>query len=109
MHVGEEVIAWSHWTEAYKYDQAKKSPFFAKLTPEHMQPDQLDKLHNHLAVDVLGPRMLQLMQVRAEICVQAVQNVWKFLWILKVCKTDQGNESRFFIIYPSGKRRLDHA
>ena len=64
LHVGNVFILWRHWTEAAAWDQAENSfPVFQKLTTEHLAPNQRDKMRNHLAEDVLGPKMLHLMKV----------------------------------------------
>lgn len=65
LHVGPQTIVWTHWLEAYKWDQAENSfPVFGQLSTEHMQPNQRDKMRNRLAEDVVGSKMLHLMKVK---------------------------------------------
>ena len=64
LHIGEEVIAWCHWIEAFTWDQENNSfSIFQHLSGEHMRPNQREKMRNGLAEDTMGRKMLHLMQV----------------------------------------------
>ncbi|KXJ24465.1 hypothetical protein AC249_AIPGENE22554 [Exaiptasia diaphana] len=59
---GKEIL-WAHLRDAYMYD-VEKNPFqtFKFLTPQHFEPGSAEKMRNYLADDVLGKRMLEVLQ-----------------------------------------------
>ena len=58
-------ILWSHWEEAYLWDQNSNSlPIHERLKEDHFHLTPSSRMRNALAEDVLDKRMLFLMQVR---------------------------------------------
>jgi hypothetical protein len=61
---GSDSILWSHFRDAYKWDQDSHCvKVYHKLTKEHIFLDGPAKMRNHLAFGVLDKNMLHLMQV----------------------------------------------
>ena len=56
-------ILWAHWSAAYEYSVSRDWRIHPKLTKQHVDPAQLDKMRNHLAEEVLDKNMLYLMKV----------------------------------------------
>lgn len=60
----EKEILWSHLRDAYMYDiQYNPVQTFKYLSPQHFDPTSAEKMRNHLADDVLGKRMLEVLKV----------------------------------------------
>ena len=61
---GGKNIFWSHWKEAYLWDQKSNScPLHERLKEEHFELTPSFRMRNGLAEDVLDKRMLFLMKV----------------------------------------------
>ena len=61
---GGKNIFWSHWKEAYLWDQKSNScPLHERLKEEHFELTPSSRMRNGLAEDVLDKRMLFLMKV----------------------------------------------
>lgn len=60
-------ILWQHWREAYNYDKSLGIRTFHKLTDAHFELTPTSRMRNHLADEVLCPRMIELMQVGRKI------------------------------------------
>ena len=61
---GGKNIFWSHWKEAYLWDQKSNScPLHERLKEEHFELTPSSRMRNELAEDVLDKRMLFLMNV----------------------------------------------
>ena len=60
---GKEIL-WSHLKDAYLYD-VEYNPIqtFKFLTPQLFEPSSAEKMRNYLADDVLGKRMVEIVQV----------------------------------------------
>ena len=57
-------MLWEHFKQAYNWDQSNFSlPVHERLTEQHFELDSAAKMRNHLAEDVLGRKMLFLMEV----------------------------------------------
>ena len=54
-------IYWTYFQECYLYNVQREWRYFNKLSRQHVYLTAQDKMRNHLATDVLGPQMLQLM------------------------------------------------
>ena len=55
---------WSHLIDAYKWDQSNPSlKIHEKLNEDHSILGYATRMRNHLAVNVLNDKMLELMQV----------------------------------------------
>ena len=62
--IGDETILWEHLKAAYEYDVRTNSlKTHRRLTEEHFNLSSAAKMRNHLADDVLGEDMLELMLV----------------------------------------------
>ena len=57
-------ILWSHLKDAFIYG-VENNPIatFKFLTPDHFEPNSAGKMRNYLADDVLGKRMIEVLQV----------------------------------------------
>ena len=53
-------IFWNHFQEVYLFNVKREFRYFNGLTREHVYLSAQGKMHNHLATDVLGPKMLSL-------------------------------------------------
>ena len=63
LQIGEHVIAWDHWVQAYNWDRAiNPIRVHQKLTHEHLFLNNAAKMRNHLAEEVLDVDMLNLME-----------------------------------------------
>ncbi len=61
---GGKNIYWSHWKEAYCWDQNSNScPIHERLREDHFDLTPSSRMRNGLAEDVLDKRMLFLMKV----------------------------------------------
>jgi hypothetical protein len=60
----DKEILWSHLKDSYMYD-IEHNPIqtFKYLTPQHFDPGSAEKMRNYLADDVLGKRMIEVVQV----------------------------------------------
>lgn len=57
---------WSHLKEAYKWDQNNPAiKIHEKLNEDHFTLGYATQMRNHLAVNVLNDKMLELLQVRS--------------------------------------------
>ncbi|XP_070184988.1 uncharacterized protein [Littorina saxatilis] len=54
------VIVWEFWREAYAWDQKNPIQLHRNLTPNHLSPNNSEKMRNHLAEEVLDHNMLHL-------------------------------------------------
>ena len=54
-------IFWNYFQDCYIFNTHREWRYFNKLTRQHVYLTAQDKMRNHLATDVLGPQMLQLM------------------------------------------------
>eukprot|EP00112_Aurelia_sp_Birch-Aquarium-sp1_P000832 Seg108.1 transcript_id=Seg108.1/GoldUCD/mRNA.D3Y31 product="hypothetical protein" protein_id=Seg108.1/GoldUCD/D3Y31 len=59
--IGDKEILWSHWRASYAFDCRSGIRTFQKLTDEHFELTPCSRMRNHLADDVLSPRMSELM------------------------------------------------
>ena len=57
-----KFVYWSYFQEAYMYNMKREFRYFRHLTREHVFLNAQAKMRNHLATDVLGTKMLILMQ-----------------------------------------------
>ena len=57
-----QCIYWSYFQEGYMYNMKREFRYFRHLTREHVFLNAQAKMRNHLATDVLGTKMLSLMQ-----------------------------------------------
>ena len=57
-----QYIYWSHFQEAYQFNLSGDWKYFKALTREHVYVSSEGKMRNHLATDVLGSNMLDLMK-----------------------------------------------
>ena len=55
-------IFWHYFQEAYLYNIKREFRFFHSLTRDHVYLTAQAKMRNHLATDVLGPKMLSLFE-----------------------------------------------
>lgn len=61
---GKDHILWKHWRDAYLWDYSSNNlKVYHKLSAEHIDPDNSQRMRNHLAVEVLNNEMLHLMKV----------------------------------------------
>ncbi len=57
-------MLWSHLRDAYMHDIENNTiQTFKYLSPQHFDPGSVEKMRNYLADDVLGRRMLEVLQV----------------------------------------------
>jgi len=58
-----KYILWDHWVKSYQRDVLNPVRIFHKLTEEHFNLTCGRRMRNHLAFDILGHRMLELIEV----------------------------------------------
>ena len=57
-------ILWQHWVDAFKWSvDGRHFRIHPQLTKQHIDPQNLDKMKNHLAEQVLDHHMLYFMKV----------------------------------------------
>lgn len=61
--MGKEIL-WTHWKRAYEYDRSMGIRTFHRLSDEHFELTPTSRMRNHLADEVLCPRMEEVMLVR---------------------------------------------
>lgn len=62
--MGEGIILWQHWVDAYEWDIANHCiKIYKNLCQDHFTLDGPEKMKNNLAFDVLNKDMLHLMKV----------------------------------------------
>ena len=78
--VAGKQILWTHFVNAYKFDQTKTSiHIHERLKEEHFNLDPALRMRNHLAEDVLDKKMHFLMMVMANFILAG-------LLIIKICR-----------------------
>jgi len=62
--IGEDEILWTHLKSAYEYDISTNTRLtHRRLSDDHFNLDNASRMRNHLADDVLGKDMLELLKV----------------------------------------------
>lgn len=56
-------IVWKHWRDAYSHDRSMGIRTFPRLTDDHFDLSPASRMRNHLADEVLCPRMAEIMTV----------------------------------------------
>jgi hypothetical protein len=59
-------MVWQQWVDAYNYDKSNSISTFRRLTDDHFYLNSASRMRNHLADDVLGEEMMNLIQVFEE-------------------------------------------
>ena len=59
---GQEIL-WQQWVDAYNHDKTNSISTFRRLSDDHFYLNSASRMRNHLADDVLGEEMVNLMQV----------------------------------------------
>ena len=59
----EQYIFWEHFQAAYEFNNGSGMRLYRKLTKEHVNINNADKMRNHLAINVFNKDMLNLMHV----------------------------------------------
>ena len=86
-------MVWEHFKQAYNWDQSNFSlPVHERLTEQHFELDLAAKMRNHLAEDVLGRKMLFLMEVCNTHKLECKN--WKFIEMITNSLKDK-NESHY--------------
>ena len=79
---GGKNIFWSHWKEAYLWDQKSNScPLHERLKEEHFELILGSRMRNGLVEDVLDKRMLFLMKVIVGMSVDMYVYM-QYIWML---------------------------
>jgi hypothetical protein len=55
------TVQWQMFIDAYEWDKQNSLSIHRKLSHEHIYPNNLEKMRNHLAEEVLNSDMLYLM------------------------------------------------
>ena len=88
-------ILWSHWEEAYLWDQSNNSyPINERLKDEHFHLTPSSRMRNALTEDVLDKRMLLFMQVGTGFADFCILNVFIKFFVLS---QNYGCKIKFFI------------
>ena len=81
---GNKDILWRYWRDSYNYDWQHGVRTFQKLSDEHFDLTPSSRMRNHLADDVLSPRMKELMVVKLVVYIVSFSPVtlWMQGWDL---------------------------